>query len=89
MKDSLREAEYIVDVGCGSGTVLSVLDELGFGLIRFFYPMNTNRPSSLAKYIIKNKILIPLFPKVARRLFPMPSVTGFGVQKMEQRKQSI
>lgn len=57
------------------------LEKHGLKLIRFFYPVNTKRPNSLIKHVLKNKILIPLFPKVARKLFPMAGVTGFVAQK--------
>jgi len=53
------------------------LEKHGLKLIQFVYPVNTKRPNSLIKHVLKNKIMIPLFPKVARKIFPIAGITGF------------
>lgn len=59
------------------------LKKHGLKLIRFIYPVNTSRPKNIIKYILKNKIIIPLFPKISRKLFPFTGVTGFVAQKKD------
>lgn len=53
----------------------------GLKLMRFYYPVNTAHPKNFIKYVIKNKIIIPYFPKIARKLFPIAGVTGFVALK--------
>jgi len=59
------------------------LGEHDLKLIRFFYPVNVTRPDSFIKHVIKNRILIPLFPRIAQRFFPVAGVTGFVAQKKD------
>ena len=62
--------------------IRSLLITSGFGLVGFYMPLDRSRPNSRWKDVLKNRILIRWFPRLAYRLWPKPGVNGVLAQKM-------